>query len=128
MRVTTLLLALTAVLLFSVSAFAQEKQDGLAVDYARHPYEMADAIVVINPSADYNLTIPASRGVEIQGEIVRVEKIEKLNGPIIHRPGVMIGPLHKNKNAKLFLKKYSDAEAYYLIGNFGENFPSRVEK
>lgn len=74
--------------------------------------------MIIVPEKDSILSIPSKEPRFISGEIVSIEKTSRLDGPIIHRPGVIIAPLFKGVPAKLYLKRYSNQDGYYLIGNF----------
>lgn len=89
---------------------------------------MADAIVTIVPWQNYRLSILSKEPIEINGDVVQIEKIDRLEAPILHRPGVLIAPLYKGVPAKLFLKRYANLNAYYLIGNFNAEFPSEIKQ
>lgn len=101
-----------------------EAHDQITYHLAPHPGLIADAVITITPDKDYDLHIPSLNYREISGEILKTEKIDFLDGPIIHRAGVMIAPIHSGKSIKIFLKKYEDRIGYYLVGIFPDDFPT----
>jgi hypothetical protein len=77
--------------------------------------QAADAIVVLIPDETFHLLVPDSQERIIRGFIVRQEK-----GPvpsiIVHTPHTIVNSLQQGVPARLFLAKFKDREAYYIIG------------
>jgi hypothetical protein len=85
-------------------------------DRAAVPLEQAaDVIVVLVPDETFDLHIPTPHERVIRGSIVRLDK-----GPmppmIVHTPNTFVTPLQAKVPAKLFLTKFKDRDASFIIG------------
>ena len=88
------------------------------VDYPAVPLEQAaDVIVVLVPDRTFYLVFPTPHERVVHGSITHL-----LKGPlphtIVHTPNTFVTSLEKGVPTKLFLKKFADRDAYYIIGNF----------
>lgn len=83
--------------------------------------DVADVIVIMVPAHDHRLNVPESVERPIEGQIIQTEKgvLEKGKLPapaIVHTPHTITAPLNQGIPKKLYLKKFPDRDAYYLIG------------
>jgi hypothetical protein len=78
--------------------------------------EMADVIVILVPTHDHTLHVPAPVERPIKGQIVRLEKGKFSPPVIIHTANTITTPLKQGTPNRLFLKKFRDRDAYYIIG------------
>jgi hypothetical protein len=86
------------------------------VDRMAVPLEQAaDAIVVLVPDETFHLNVPLPNERVIRGSVLRQDK-----GPmptmIVHTANTFTNPLHAGVPVKLFLSKFKDRDAYYIIG------------
>lgn len=104
---------------FSVCVNAQEVGDrsneGL-IDYAISPELIADSIVIYVPSVDMPLDKQGTERI-IEGKVTKVEKGLEPN-LIIHKASTIHAALKEGVPIKLFLKRFSDRDAYYPIAIF----------
>jgi len=129
MRIKSFVLAFSGLVLCSwhfvvYSQIQQPTDDHKAYHVAPHPGLIADAVVTMISDHDYDIHIPSREYRKISGNIIKIEKADFLDGPIVHRAGVMIAPIYREKAMKLFLKKYEDRSGYYLVGVFPAEFPT----
>lgn len=87
-----------------------------ATSYGTPPSEAADVIVVFTPSKyqAFNAASMVDRG--IAGTVNSVDKGEVKNLNIMHLKNSFTSPLLPGVPVRLYLKKYPDRDAYYLIG------------
>ncbi len=79
--------------------------------------EVADVIVIMVPAHDHALHVPMPEERPIEGKIIRVDKGNLPATPnIVHTPHTITAPLNQGIPKKLYLKKFPDRDAYYLIG------------
>lgn len=88
------------------------------VDYATPPEQVADAIVVYTPNADMSLNKMELSERVLIGRIEKHEKGNVAHSKIVHRAKSMIMPLQAGVPVKLYLKHFSDRDAYYPIAIF----------
>lgn len=111
------------------TASSSEKQPH-AMDFAPHPSEGADAIVVITPDANYELHRAQKTKRIIKGRMLSNERsiVDITDGAITHAPDTIVAPLEKGKSVKLFLRRYPGRNDYYITAIFPADFPSEVSK
>lgn len=79
--------------------------------------EVADTMVLLIPHNEMALHVPMPTERAIQGKIVKVEKGQLLpQAQIIHTANTFTTPLKQGIPYRLFLKKFPDRDAYYIIG------------
>lgn len=91
--------------------------DGL-VDYATPPDQVADAIVIYTPKADMPLSKMESFERVFIGQVDKQEKGSVVPSVIVHKANSMIMPLQTGVPVRLYLKRFSDRDAYYPIAIF----------
>ncbi len=112
---------LTSIFLFSLSVNANSSDDAnnkyhedIIFEEALSPEKIADSIVFIVPSKSMDLHIPKSTERIIKGEITKVEKGREPN-LIILSPNTFTAPLTEGIPKKIYLKQFTDRDAYYPI-------------
>lgn len=90
------------------------------VEYAKDPGSIADAIVVYTPMAHHALDKVASFERVLNGRIERQEKGRDAHNPrvIIQKIDTIIMPLEAGVPVRMYLKRFSDRDAYYPIAIF----------
>lgn len=84
--------------------------------------ESADLMMYLVPDQDYalHITMPVDR--TIQGKVVQLDKGDISPPAIVHPANSFTAPLRKGAPERLYLKKFPDREAYYVIGR-GSSLP-----
>jgi hypothetical protein len=82
--------------------------------------QVADVVLILKPQERYSLHKMATVDRIIQGEIVHIEKgsSEKdiISIPIVHTRNTFTLPLDSGVPVKLYLSRFKDGHAYYIIG------------
>lgn len=111
-----------ALVLCSVAATAAEisvdnERGDLVVETVASPFEKADVIIDFTPSRDHDLDRVEPTERFIDGQTTKVEKgLAPVN--IVHIANAFTQPLKKGAPVRLFLKRFPDREAYYIIAVF----------
>lgn len=105
---------------FASSAIAADKQTRgtLIAEYADAVDKKADAIVVYTPMAHHALDKMESVDRVLSGRVEKQEKGDTMPTVIVHRANTMTMPLEAGKPVKMFLRRFSDRDAYYPIAIF----------
>ena len=94
-----------------------QRLDAIA-EYATVPIEQrADVILLVEPHSMHAFDVPARAERVVHGSVLRVDK-GVVPQMIVHTPATIVAPLRAGVPAKLFLKKFKDRDAYYIIGVF----------
>lgn len=91
---------------------------GELLDYAPDPALIADKIVVFEPNKKMDLNKIKSYEKEITGKIQNIEKGDITPTLIVHKSRTIIMPLQEKKLVRMYLKKFTDRDAYYPIAIF----------
>lgn len=99
----------------------------LGTSWEAVPKELvADAIVVVVPAADMALHVPVRMDRIVPGAVIAVEKGYRAAPlTIVHTANTFTTPLRQGVPTRLYLKRYPDRDAYYVIGVLPLQSPRR---
>lgn len=110
--------ALAILLASSISIHAQvpsaDARNQGAIDYGISPEFLADAIVIHVSDQDLSLHRPERTERVIRGKTLKVEK-GPLPKVIVHAGNAIVRPLQAGVPMRVFLKRFPDRDAYYVI-------------